>query len=300
VSARLGIELVTPGRSGAELAARLPQTSSNVAQLVFRWLMTLLDEFGRGARLRLQIDESSPVAATGTVTLTQASLTAGDRVMIGTVNFVAVSGAADATLGQWSRDTSDTAAATSLALAINTFWQAKGLVTATSSTGVVTITAAKPGVASNLIQLAEQDASGGIARSGNYLTGGRDESSLPSCTGTFSNVGTNGETLVIGGVTLTLVAAAANENQVTIGGSADATRNNVVAAINVHTRLRGIFLATATATTGQFTLQYLRGGRDGYHVFCTETSAVFAWAPTSAQFSHSLCESCFAEHYPEP
>jgi hypothetical protein len=166
VSARLGIELVTPGRSGAELAARLPQTSSNVAQLVFRWLMTLLDEFWRGARLRLQIDESSPVAATGTVTLTQASLTAGDRVMIGTVNVVAVSGAADATLGQWSRDTSDTAAATARALAITTCWQARGRGSAACSSGGVTIPAALPGGAANLSQLAVLGASGGIARSG--------------------------------------------------------------------------------------------------------------------------------------
>ena len=116
MSALLRMEVVVPKRSGADVSARVPNRLAIPG--FFTWLAAFFGGLasGLGAMVRLGIDESSPVAATGTVVFTQASLTAGDKVIIDGVAYSAVAGAADATLGQFSKDTSDTAVGASTKL----------------------------------------------------------------------------------------------------------------------------------------------------------------------------------------
>ncbi len=261
MSAVTKIELVTPERSGTEVAGEVPSVSDPLT--FFAWLARLFAAlFTRGGRVRLQIDESTKYAARGTVTLTQASLTAGDKVIINGVALTAKAGAATAANGEWSLDTGDTEAATSLAAAINAVVALKRLVTATSDAGVVTIVAVVPGVGGNTISVQEIDASGGIARSGNYLAGGRDEASLPTIVGTFTNAPADTGTLVIGGVTLTAAASPANESEFDNGTNAATAAANVIACVNAHSKLKGQVLASSGGS-GIVNYQLLQGGRIG-------------------------------------
>lgn len=278
------IEVMSPRQSGTALATRLPSAQS----AGFTWLSRFIDAIraGFGARVRMRIEESAARAATATVTLTQASLTAGDKVLIqapglGQVALTAVTGAATASLGQWSKDTSDTAAATSLAAAINGYSQTRDVITATSSSGVVTITARVPGLLGNSILLGEVDASGGIARSGNNLAGGLDPAPLQTVAVTFTGTGTANDTLTIGGQTITLVASAANEDQCTIGGSAAATATNLIAVINANSKLRGLVVATSGGS-GIVTLQLQVAGRIGRLVSLAKSSTAISALPASS------------------
>jgi phage tail sheath gpL-like len=113
---------------------------------------------GRLGRLTVGVAAgASFTVSAGTVTLVQASLTAGDIVYVGSVGFVATNGAV--TLGQATFDmrTSDTACATSLAAQVNAHASLTGVLSATSATGVVTITAKQPGAIGNHITLAKVD-----------------------------------------------------------------------------------------------------------------------------------------------
>lgn len=280
MAAVVRIDAMLPRMSGAGLANEVPPSTGWHKGLV--WLARLI--FGLtvfGGRIRLAVDNSLGVAASGTVTLTQASLTAGDVVKIGPYRLVAVTGAATAALGQWSKDTSNAAAGISLAAAINAYPPVKELVSATDNgSGVVTITSRLAGTVGNSISLLEQDASGGIARSGNALAGGIDPDALVTVLGTFSGTGTNGDTITIGGVVLTLVAAAANENQITIGASAAATATNTIAVINAHSKLKGL-VSASSGGSAIVALQLLTGGRVGNLVPLAESSSGFSWAATS-------------------
>src|SRR5216683_1980435 len=92
---------------------------------------------------------NSSAQATGTVTLTSAP--AGSVVELNGVDFVAVSGNPVLASGEFDVSGSDTAAATSLAAAINGSASARiaNIATATSATNVVTVTAALSGQLGN-------------------------------------------------------------------------------------------------------------------------------------------------------
>lgn len=106
--------------------------------------------------------------ASGTVTLTTA--VAGNTVTINDNVYTAVAGT-PADYSEFSIDTSDTAAAASLAAAINARESAgDGTVTATSALGVVTVTAVAEGTGGNAITMTKVGAP--IALSGAVLSGG--------------------------------------------------------------------------------------------------------------------------------
>lgn len=284
MAAVMRIDAMLPRQSGAGLALQVPPTGG--WHKAVAWLARLI--FGLtvfGGRLRLSVDNSLGVAATGTVTLTQASLTAGDHVGIGSYALTAVTGAADASLGQWSKDTSNAAAGISLAAAINGYGPVKALVSATDNgAGVVTITSRLTGAVGNGIALTEKDASGGIARSASALAGGVDPDALRTILGTFSGVGTANDTITIGGVVLTLKAAAANENEITIGGTAAITATNAIAVINANSKLKGFVLASSGGSA-IVSLQLLMGGRIGHMIYLAENGSGFSWAGAAANFA---------------
>jgi hypothetical protein len=89
------------------------------------------------------------------------------------------------------------------------------------------------------------------------------------------------ETLVIGGTELEWVAASANEDEVTIGADLAEDVTNMVAAINEHSELNGLFLATGVTATGVVTITYLGDPRIGRHILASETGDAGVLSATS-------------------
>lgn len=115
----------------------------------------------------VQTGSAAPVAASGTLTLVSAIAT--DAITIGTTTFTATSTPSLST--DWEIDgASDTLDAASLAAAINAHATVSQIVTATSASNVVTITAKQKGVVGNFIPLSSADAT--ITASGAFLTAG--------------------------------------------------------------------------------------------------------------------------------
>lgn len=109
----------------------------------------------------------NPVAATGTFTLVSAIAT--DAITIGTITMTATS--TPTTDLHWEIDgASDTLDAASLCAAINANPTLSKVVYATSSAGVVTVTAHTKGLIGNQIPISSADAT--ITASGAFLTGG--------------------------------------------------------------------------------------------------------------------------------
>lgn len=135
-------------------------------------------------------DSATQVAASGTVALVQASLTAGDVVYVGSVGFVATNGAV--TLGHATFDmrTGNTQAGASLAAQINAHATLSGVVTATAATGTVTVTAVTKGTLSNHICLGKK----ATTAAGVILNGGADTVTVASLT---SGAATDSSTITL-------------------------------------------------------------------------------------------------------
>lgn len=112
------------------------------------------------------------VKASGTITFSGVGA-ANDTVLVNGVTFTAV--ASGATGNQWNVGGTAALSAAALAAAINASVTAlvSGYVTAAAVSGVVTITAARPGILGNAVTIAEGvDGSSHMAVSGARLTGG--------------------------------------------------------------------------------------------------------------------------------
>lgn len=284
-------ELMVPSRSGAVVAADRPTVATS-AKEAFNWLgnLILATFTGFGGRLRVSIDDSTAVKATGTIACSRANSAAGDKVMVGDAVLTVVDGAATAASGQFSRDTSDNAMASSLLAAIQAYPPALAWVTASVNTNTVTVTAKVGGTYGNSIPLAKNAANASaFTLSGAALSGGIDPGALVSVNGTFSGTGTANDTLTFGSVVLTLKASAANEDEITIGGSAAATATNTIAAINAHSKLKGLLLASSGGS-GVVTVQLVAAsGRVGRLVTLAEASTQFSWAAST--FAPSTTEA---------
>jgi hypothetical protein len=289
------LEVMTPRRSGAADSLRSLSQATTSPRAFINALITLLAGAfaGFGARVRCQIDESTPKAATGSVAFTQASLTAGDQVIIRsgslTAILTAVASGPVAASGQFSIETSNTAVGDSFVLALAAFPAAAAICTGVNTTGTVALTAREAGTVGNAIFMSEKDASGGIALT--QFSGGLDPSPLTTVLGTFSGTGTANDTITIGGVVLTLVASAANENQITIGGSAAASATNTIAVINANSKLKGFVLASSGGSA-VVSLQLLSGGRFGNMVGLFDNGTGFSWA--AASFAPATTEAWVA------
>lgn len=131
-----------------------------------------IDSNGTGLRIAIEQclkelpSAAAPIAATGTVTMTDTG-TEGDTVTVAGTTFTLVDdtpGAGEVDIGASASDT-----ATALAAAIN----ALATVNAAAVGAVITVTAATAGAAGNAITLAE--VSTAVTLSGATLTGGADE-----------------------------------------------------------------------------------------------------------------------------
>jgi phage tail sheath gpL-like len=298
MAAKVDIEVVCGEETGTALAGRFP--SALMPQQVTAELINLFSAFGSGqkrARIRLQIDESVGVSATATVTCDQSDGTAGDKLVIGHLPpLTAVASGAVAANGEYSLETSDTAVATSLAAAINAYPPTKELVSATSSSAVVTITHRVKGTVGNSVALRKiVTTSNALVLSAAALSGGIDPGGKRSRTATMSGAWTAADTFTIGGVVLTAASSPSGESQFALGASATAAGANLAAAINAHSKLAG--LVSASAATGVVTITLLVGGRIGELITLAEASSACAlsgttFAPTTTD-TNSLSYSEF-------
>lgn len=151
------------------LAEELVNSSKDAEQI-----MTNLRNFFKacaGGAYQYEIDLNSsattPVAASGTFTLTSAIAT--DAITIGKTTLTASSTPANE--NQWEIDgASDTLDAASLAAAINAHSVLSTIVLASSATNVVTVTAHQKGILGNYINISSADAT--IVASATYLASG--------------------------------------------------------------------------------------------------------------------------------
>lgn len=267
----INIQVLTD-RAGGELARLLPAAGNALSAR--EAANVLIDELARvsadaSGRLRVQVDSVAGVAASIALTCTAASDTAGDVLNIGPYRLVGVASSPDATLGQWDVSTAtDANFATSLAAAINQGPASRDFI-ATVSTNVVTVTARRAGSQPNAIGVVKQlTTAGAITFTGTTLAGGVDPGAQTTLMVTCAAVGTAAQVFTIGNTTLTLAASAANENQVTIGATAQLTAVNLAAAIAAHSKLRGLFTCS-TPSAGVFTVTCLLGARVGALVTAT-------------------------------
>lgn len=126
----------------------------------------------RACKFAVSTNTGDAVAASGTFTFSAHSA-ASDTVVINGTTFTAESSGASG--NQWNIGTTATQCATNLAAAINGSATAivSGAVIATSSAGVVTVTALVTGQAGNMFTIAKGTDSGSVCTvSGAKLTGG--------------------------------------------------------------------------------------------------------------------------------
>lgn len=293
----LKVEAILMQRTGLELYgitkdsdASLISTpgARNVRASLQRFVNILLAIAGgaiRG-RLRIGIDDSTGVAATATITCTQANCTAGDVLFIGKTPITGVAGTPDPYAGQYSISTSDANVATTIAAAINSYGPFRGRFTASVSTNVVTVTSVAVGTLGNEHTLVKQvTTAGAFTLSGATFTGGRDPGDKQSLTAALGGALTANDTVTIGSVVLTAKAAPVGENQFAATVSAAADGAALAAAINAHSKLKGLLLASGTSTV---TIAMRQGGRIGALVSISKSAAQItlsaaSFAPTTTE-----------------
>lgn len=120
------------------------------------------------AVIDLNIDDTAPVAASATATC--ASVAANDTITIAGV--VLTAKASPSGENEWSQAGSDTADAASLVTIINAHSVLSKIVSATSSSGVVTITCLTKGIIGNYLTLASSNGTRLAVTGSGYLASG--------------------------------------------------------------------------------------------------------------------------------
>lgn len=160
--------VITHEDSSADMQKYLIAETGNRFQAGQKLMAYIRGLMGGAKSASVYIGETA-VQASGTVTLS--SHVATNTVTINGVAFTCM--ASGATGNQYNVGADDTATADNLAAAINASSTAlvSGYVTASAASGVVTVTAVRPGLAGNMFTLAIS-ANGSV--SGAKLTGGTD------------------------------------------------------------------------------------------------------------------------------
>lgn len=236
------------------------------------------------ACIQVGVDTDTEVAATISVQCDNATATAGDKLYFvlpgGDLVHLTASASPVEADGTYSFATSDTVMATSVALAINSYPPLNKYFTATSSTDTVTVTSKLVGTGSNSIKCLKVVTTAGTFTIGNSgaFSGGKDASDRPSGTFTCTQASiANNSTTLVGSVTFTWkTSGASGENQVNIGSTNTEAATNLAAAINAHSKLKQLVIATSSV--GVVTCKYWCGGREGELVTLTGTTGVVASA----------------------
>jgi hypothetical protein len=228
----------------------------------------------RDGKVSARVDSLTRGAAAQTIVCDNATGTAGDKLFITVPGraryaFTAVTGAAVAANGEYSIDTSDTAMASSLVLAINAVAGIKHILTATSSTDTVTVTAQLPGTWAHTITLLKSVTQAGtLTLGGATLTGGDDIFTKPQITITFGSADiVANDTISIGSIEYTWVASASTANEITLSTTPATAAANFNTKINADTRWAG--LITSSVVTETVTLTWEGDPRVGQHILMT-------------------------------
>ena len=261
------MELVLGDRTAAAVVDELPVAGAPHAARAYLGNMLAACGSSYRGRLRVSVDEVTPVAATATITCVVASMTAGDTLLIGDSILTCVAGAATAASGQYSKDTSNTACGISLKAAIKALPGVRELVTATESSGTVTITARTLGTIGNSLKLRKKVTTGAAhILSGATLSGGKDESARASGVITCVHANTDAnDTIQIGSTVMTVKASGATgDDEFNIGTTDTTLAANLVTCINAHPELEGI--CTATNAVGVVTVAFQCDARLAQHI----------------------------------
>lgn len=287
MTAKLYLEVSLPTRTGVEMSSPFRLAAASPAShIAMEKLAALVSAMSAGTApgvVRLRMDDSVGVSSTQTIAPIFANLAAGDKITIvdPTSRAITYTGQlAAVTLGDptFRINTDNATTGTSLAAQINADPRARGWLTAAGTT-TVTVTITQANSAGNkwgLVNGAVNPA--GFTLGGALFTGGHDGGSLVSCTLALSGALTANDTITIGGVTLTAKVAPAGQNQFAATVSAAADGAALTAAINAHTDLKGIFLASGAATV---TVTLQEGGRSGKHVLVSKVAAAITQTGTS-------------------
>lgn len=294
MAGKLYLECTFPTRSGADLSRKIGTTGLHQP---LTSLSALFSEVAGGiapAAVRVSCGDSTGVQATQTIAPIYASLAAGDYVSIVAPNGRTLTYTCQTTavtLGDptFQKVTDNTATGASLAAQINADPRAFGLLTASAAAGTVTVTITQAGTIGNDWRIVKYSAGGSgwtIGGSG-IFAGGKNAGSYQTVTLTLSGVIANNETFTIGSVVLTGKSSApSGESQFLCNVSAAADGAALVAAINAHSKLKGLVSASGTASP-VLTLQ--DGGRIGALVTLAEGIANGALGATS--FAPSTTEA---------
>lgn len=281
MAAKVSLNVTIADESAASFIARLRPAVSTLAFV--QQMVTLFTSFLAGARrgrVRIRVDDSVGVAAAKTVACVQASQTSGDRLLICLPGMqpIALTGTASAVVagdGQYRNITSNTAVATSLKNAINTHPTLQNYIVATSSVGDLILTARNAGSIGNSIQIVKKVTTSAAFSGTGLMTGGVDAGALNTAGLTFTIAAalTANDTLTIGTVVLTGKASPSGESQFACGVSVAADTAALVACINAHSKLKGLFTCTGNTSTGVITILCWMEGRSLYQTVLAKSAA---------------------------
>lgn len=255
----------------------------------------------RPCKVRVRTDSAGGVQAALTLAVTQANIAAGEYLTvvvpgIGGFKLTAVASDADVTAGEFVSETSDAATATNMAAAVNGMLGLKDLVTATTNSGDLIITANEYGTIGNSITTID-GTTNGLSPAGGALSGGKDASSQTTAAIAITHVNlTADDTVTIGTITFTAKASGATGNEFNIGADATADAVALAAAINASSSVAG--LVTAEAASGTVTLTYTIDPRAAEALCALSTSDATAFGLTqpasTLTFSNTVAERTYA------
>ncbi len=222
-----------------------------------------------GGTVDVRVSSATGVAAAGTIALTQATCTAGDKLIAtvpgrGVFVFTAVEGSATAASGEYSIDTDDTAVAVSLKAAINAVSGIRDIMSADNSTGTLTWTSKTIGSWGNSIIWRKEVTTAGCAVITD-ATNGKDITAKPTLAVTFGSANiTADDTISIGARKYTWKASASLDGEITLSTTEATAATNFAAAVNADTTWTG--LITAVAVDAVVTLTWEGDPRVGKHI----------------------------------
>lgn len=285
MTTKVTVELI--GQAGTAFLTGFGNPVGNPVGDARKLVNALVDAFAQTAaghqpgHVRQRVEDSSPTIATATAAVTFATIAAGDVLSLydsafGNAYFTCVSTTPVLGDNTFQKVTDATATGASLAACINSSPQMRGRYTATAATGTVTITAiGTPGAMGNKSTLGKQMANpAGLTLTA--FVGGRDAGSKQELQATLGANPTAAQTFLIGAKTITFVASAANQNEVTIGGSATITAASLVTVLNANTDLAGYFVAR-TISAAVVGIECQVSGQFGRFVSVGGTATSLAW-----------------------
>lgn len=154
------VVVLTSARTQADVNSTWVRDTSNPREQSL-FLSRVFKDLASGTEngsFTLQSSANAPVNASGTVTLTNASIAAGNTVTVAGVVFTAET--SGATGAQFNIGGTATITASNMVAAINSDTSINKLVLASSNAGVVTITSLVPGAIGNFLTLATSNSTG--------------------------------------------------------------------------------------------------------------------------------------------